>query len=53
MADIGAPPVYSDALQDVIVSQEATTASQEGEEDRETEEEREMVEVPLDENEVI
>ena len=52
MTDMVAPPVYSDALQDVVVSQEASTALQEGEEDKETEEEREMVEVPLDENEV-
>ena len=51
MTDMVAPPGYTDALQDVVVSQEANTALQE-EDDKETEEEREMVEVPLDENEV-
>jgi hypothetical protein len=50
MTDMVAPPGYTDALQDVVVSQEANTALQE-EDDKETEEEREMVEVPLDENE--
>lgn len=55
MTDI-APPDYTDALQDVLVSQKTNTNAQEGgEKDSVTGGEKElteMVEVPLDENEV-